>query len=116
MSQITSNIADHPQFFSAKKQRTRRRVFDLGEHIYSGAPGLSWCTNYWIKRIGNGEQWELYTSREEAISRREYAGTFSPAELREYFDGVGFVLEEQSWLDYGLAYTADIINLEVNHG
>ena len=47
---------------------------------------------------------------------REYAGTFTPTELREYFDEVGFVMEEQSWLDYGLAYTADIIYLEVNHG
>ena len=116
MSEITTNITDHPQFRSARSFRTRKRVFYLGEHCYSGAPGLSWRTNYWIKRIDKGESWELYASSEESLSKREYAGTYTPSELRQYFDEVGFYMDEEDWLEYGLAYTAEIIDLEVNHG
>ena len=37
-----------------------------------------------------------------------YSGTFSPAELRQYFDEVGFYMDDQDWRDYGLGYTADV--------
>ena len=37
-----------------------------------------------------------------------YSGTFSPTELRQYFDEVGFYMDEQDWRDYGLGYTADV--------
>ena len=108
MSVNITSIKSHRDFLTGPALRTRKRVFDLGEHCYSGAPGLSWRTNYWIKRLGKGEYWELYASLEPALSRREYSGTFSPAELRQYFDEVGFYMDEQDWRDYGLGYTADV--------
>jgi hypothetical protein len=40
------SIKSHPDFFSGKKARSRQRVFDLGEHWYSGMPGCDWRTNY----------------------------------------------------------------------
>ena len=80
MSEITTNIADHPKFQYRKSLRPTIRVFDLGEHEYSGAPGLSWRTNYWVKKINKGKQWELYCSQEESLRKREYAGTYKPQE------------------------------------
>ena len=111
MSKITINIADHPRARAQKSLRSRKRVFDLGGHSYSGAPGLCWSTNYWIKRIGKGESWELYATLEEAPGQRVYSGTFSPVELRQYFDDVAFYLDEEEWLELGLAYKAELINI-----
>jgi len=51
----------------------------------------------------------LYCAREESLRKRIYAGTFKPDELHDYFDRVGFYLEEWQWLDMGLAYTATIL-------
>ena len=112
MSEKTTNIADHPYFQYLKDLRPTIRVFDLGEHEYSGAPGLSWRTNYWVKKIRKGEKWELYCSQENSLRKREYAGTYSPDELHEYFDEVGFHLEDWQWREMGLAYTADILVLD----
>ena len=112
MSEKTANIADHPYFQYLKDLRPTIRVFDLGEHEYSEAPGLSRRTNYWVKKIRKGEKWELYCSQEHSLRKREYAGTYSPDELHEYFDEVGFHLEDWQWREMGLAYTADILVLD----
>ena len=111
MSATITSIESHRDFLSGPALRTRKRVFDLGTHSYSGAPGLSWTTNYWIKRLGKGELWELYASIEPALSRREYSGTYTPGELRQYFEDVGFYMDDQDWRDYGLGWSAEIINL-----
>ena len=55
MSANITSIKSHRDFLSGPALRTRKRVFDLGEHSYSGAPGLCWSTNYWIKALGKGE-------------------------------------------------------------
>ena len=112
MSEKTANIADHSKFQYRKSLRPTIRVFDLGEHTYSGAPGLSWRTNYWVKKIRKGVQWELYCSQENSLRRREYVGTYSSDKLHEYFDEVGFQLEDWQWRDMGLAYTAEIIDFD----
>ena len=96
MSKKIVSISKHPNYCS-KGQRSRQRVFDLGEHWYSGAPGLSWVTNYWVKKIQKGTLWELYCSQEESLSYREYCGTYEADELRAYFDDVDFDLEEDRW-------------------
>ena len=111
MSKITISIADQPQCCAQKSLRSRKRVFDLGEHLYSGAPGPCWRTNYWVKKLGKGEEWELYCSQEKSLRTREYSGTFAPTELRQYFDDIEFYLDEEEWLDLGLGYTADIIDI-----
>ena len=111
MSAEIRQINSHRDFYSGVVQRTRKRVFDLGEHCYSGAPGLCWSTNYWIKRLGKGEYWELYASVEPALSRRQYSGTYTPEELRQYFEDVGFYMDDQDWRGYGLGWTAEIIDI-----
>ena len=112
MSATITSIESHRDFLSGPALRTRKRVFDLGRHSYSGAPGLSWTTNYWIKRLGKGEYWELYGSIEPALSRREYAGTFTPDELRQYFEEVGFHMDYQDWREYGLGFSAEVYRIE----
>ena len=108
MSENVIPISIHPDY-CPKGQRSRQRVFDLGLHWYSGAPGLSWFTNYWVKKIQRGTRWELYCSREESLCRREYCGTFEADELRDYFDDVGFYLDDEEWREMGLGRMADII-------
>ena len=109
MSATITSIESHRDFLSGPALRTRKRVFKLGEHSYSGAPGLSWSTNYWIKRLGKGEHWELYASIEPALSRRMYSGTYTPQEFRQYFEDVGFYMDDQDWRDYGLGWNAEVI-------
>ncbi|MDD9960184.1 MAG: hypothetical protein OXU66_14790 [Gammaproteobacteria bacterium] len=113
MSKNIVSISKHPNYCS-KGQRPRKRVFDLGEHWYSGAPGLSWVTNYWVKKIQKGTLWELYCSQEESLSYREYCGTYEVDELRAYFDDVDFNLEEDRWREMGLGLAADIFQFELN--
>ena len=123
MSKITISIADHKRFQTSQLFRTQmdkelRDSFDLGRHRYSGGPGMSWRTNYWVKMLDKRAKYELYFSQEESIEEPEYAGTFTPTELREYFDGVGsLVLEEDCWREIGLGYTADVIDLmDIGYG
>ena len=112
MSASIISLCSHRDFIKVSKPRTRKRVFDLGTHSYSGAPGLSWRTNYWIKRLGKGEYWELYASLEPALSRREYSGTFTPDQLRQYFEDVGFYMDDQDWRDYGLGFTSEVLDFD----
>jgi hypothetical protein len=112
MSANIISIESHRDFLSGPALRTRKRVFDLGMHSYLGAPGLSWTTNYCIKRLGKGEYWELYASIEPALSRREHAGTFTPDQLRRYFEDVGFYMDDQDWRDYGLGFTSEVLDFD----
>ena len=110
MSKNIISISQHPNF-RPKGQRSRQRLFDLGRHWYSDVPGLSWETNYWVKKIQKGTLWELYCSSEDSISTRVYNGLWKAKELRYYFDDVGFELPEDEWLWMGLGMLADVIEL-----
>ena len=117
MSKIATNIAVHKRFQTNQLLRTEmdkelRDSFDLGRHWYSSAPGTSWRTNYWVKMLDKRAKYELYFSQEESIEEPEYAGTFTPTELREYLDGVrSLVLDEDCWREIGLGYIAEVIYL-----
>ena len=111
MSAETIPISSHQGFKSQKSRRSRQRVFDLGSHSYMGAPGCSWSTNYWVKRI-TANEWELYASQEGSLSKRECAGLFTVEELRDYFDSVSFWLDEDRWATIGLAHKAVVIGLD----
>ena len=110
MSKNVIPISQHPNYRS-KGQRSRKRLFDLGSHWYSGAPGLSWQTNYWVKKVQKGTLWELYCSSEDSIRTREYNGLWKVKELRYYFDEVGFELSEGECLWMGLGMPAGVIEL-----
>ncbi len=119
MSAYISSIKSHPDFFSDKKARSRQHVFYLGEHWCSGMPGCDWRTNYWVKKIEKGQRWELYSSAGDSLRSRQYAGTFTPTELREEFDAVGFELDEKEWQSIGLGLKAEVIYItdpEVAYG
>ena len=113
MSENIISISKHPNYCS-KGQRSRQRVFDLGRHWISSAPGLSWVTNYWVKKIQKGTLWELYCSQEESLSYREYCGTYEVDELRTYFEEVDFDLEEDQWREMGLGRAADLVQFVSN--
>jgi hypothetical protein len=108
MSKNIISISLHPNF-RPKGQRSRKRLFDLGRHWYSGAPGLSWETNYWVKKIKKGSAWELYCSLEGSLSVREYNGIWGVNELRNYFEEINFELSEDEWLWMGLGRGAELI-------
>ncbi len=89
----------------------RKRVFYLGPHGYSAGPGLSWCTEYWVKRIQRGAAWEIYcTNPEETGRQRVWTGEYSPESLREYFDDVGFEMADGLWWEMGWrpSHSADV--------
>ena len=112
LSATIIDISTHNKYLKGSK-RGRQRVFNLGYHTYSGGPGCCWNANYWVKRVRRGEQWELYISSETALSYRYrlYNGTYSAMNLRDYFESVGFELEEDHWRELGLGYLAEVIPL-----
>ena len=81
----------------------RQRVFYLGVHSYSAGPGYSWNTEYWVKRINRGRDWEVYCTTEETGRKRQLMDTCDPDEVREYFDSVNFVISDKEWFEMGWA-------------
>lgn len=114
MSASIISISTHHRFVKGSK-RGRQRVFAMGYHTYSGGPGCCWSANYWIKKKNRGNAWELYVSSEEALSYRYrlYNGTYTPQDLRNYFDTVDYELDEDHWREIGLGYSAEIICLNI---
>jgi len=108
MSENIFPISEHSNY-CPKGRRSRQRVFDLGKHRHTCASGLSRVTNYWVRKIQRGTLWELYRAQEDALHRREYCGTFSADQLRDYFDGVGLELDESHWLGIGLGRCAELL-------
>jgi hypothetical protein len=74
-----------------------------------GAPGLSWITNYWIKKIERGKYWQLYSSQKTSLKRKEYCGIFKHEQLRDFFDEVRLLLNQDYWLRIGLGRKAEVI-------
>lgn len=93
------------------RNSSRKRVFYLGFHSYSGGPGCCWNTSYWVKNIKKGKLWELYLSAEDSSNYRSrlYNGTYTVEELRDYFESVDFELAEDEWRDMGLGMAADVL-------
>jgi len=114
MSASIISISTHHRYVKGSK-RGRQRVFAMGYHTYSGGPGCCWSANYWIKKINRGNAWELYVSSEDALSYRYrlYNGTYTPQDLRNYFDTVDYELDEDHWREIGLGYSAEIICLDI---
>jgi hypothetical protein len=111
MSANIISIQSHRDFMKISESRTRKRVFDLGRHCIATAPGLSWETNYWVKKIEKGRRWELYASEEESLRTRQYCGTHTPNSLREELDLVDFFLDEDGWRWMGLGHKAEVVNI-----
>jgi len=113
MSAVVLNFAKYSKS-PAHKARTkwpRKRVYYLGSHSYSGMPGCSWTTDYWIKRIGNGHQWELYCTDEGSRAKVLY-GVFSRAELKEYLESVEFEMDADYFEAIGIPMNEEVINLD----
>ena len=101
---MSANIIEIPvnQATRTIPEIPRKRIFYLGNHVYSAGPGLSWCTEYWVKRIQRGAAWEIYcTNPEETGRQRLWMGEYNPESLREYFDDVGFEMAEWPWWEMG---------------
>ena len=56
MSKNIIPISEHSNY-GAIGPKSRQRLFDLDPHEFVGAPGLSWRTNYWVKKIEKGAYW-----------------------------------------------------------
>ena len=80
----------------------RQRVFYLGNHAYSGGPGLCWQTEYWVKRLRKGEAWEIFATSPETSGRQRISmGECTPHEVREYFESVNFEITRGEWYAMG---------------
>ena len=90
MSAVVLELSKYRSLLShvERIRRPRKKLFYLGAHSYSGMPGSSWSTQYWIKRIGGGHQWELYCTAEGYGRQKVLYETFNRVEIMEYFSSV----------------------------
>ncbi|MEY4644744.1 MAG: hypothetical protein RLZZ596_1575 [Pseudomonadota bacterium] len=113
MSAVILNFAKYSKLpaHKARIRWPRKRVYYLGSHSYSGMPGCSWTTDYWIKRIGNGHLWELYCTEEGSRTRLLY-GVFDRLELKRYFESVQFEVDADYFEAIGIPMNDEVINLD----
>ena len=90
----------------------RKKLYYLGTHSYSGMPGSSWTTEYWIKRLGLGHQWELYCTGEGYGRQKVLYGTFNRVELMEYFDSVQFDMDTTFFETIGIHQGETVFNMD----
>jgi hypothetical protein len=93
-------------------RRPRKKLYYLGTHSYSGMPGNSWRTEYWIKRVGKGHEWELYCTAEGYGRQKVLYGTFNRVELMEYFDSVQFDVDATFFEAIGIHQGETVFNLD----
>ena len=103
-----SNSPEHKKRIS----HPRKRLYYLGTHSYSGMPCSSWTTEYWIKRLGLGHQWELYCTAEDYGRQKVLYGTFNRVELMEYFDSVHFYVDATFFETIGIHQGETVFNLD----
>jgi len=102
------NLPDH----KARISRPRKRLYYLGTHSYSGMPGNSWRTEYWIKRVGKGHEWELYCTAEGYGRSKVLYGVFSRVELLQYFDEVQFEVDADFFEELGINLGETVFSLD----
>ena len=114
MSAVIYKLAKFSNSPDQKKRvsRSRKRLYYLGTHSYSGMPGSSWRTEYWIKRVGGGHQWELYCTVEGYGRQKVLYETFNRVELMEYFSSVQFDMDATFFETIGIHQGETVINLD----
>jgi hypothetical protein len=114
MSAVIYKLATFTNSPEHKKRvrRSRKRLYYLGTHSYSGIPGSSWRTEYWIKRVGGGHQWELYCTAEGYGRQKVLYETFNRVELMEYFSSVQFDMDATFFETIGIHQGETVINLD----
>ena len=93
-------------------KRPRKKLYYIGAHSYSGMPGNSWSTQYWIKRVGEGHQWELYCTAEGYGRQKVLYGVFNRVDLMKYFEEVQFEVDVDFFEALGIPIGESIFNLE----
>jgi hypothetical protein len=98
--------ADGHVQMDAHERLPEEAEFYLGGHHYSAGPGCGWTTEYMIRRLDDGDTWELFVTEEEppGSEQREFAapefvsmGQFTTDAIKEYFEGVRFEISETEW-------------------
>jgi hypothetical protein len=114
MSAVIYKISQYRISPEHKKRvsRSRKRLYYLGTHSYSGMPGSSWRTEYWIKRVGGGHQWELYCTAEGYGRQKVLYETFNRVELMEYFSSVQFDMDATFFEAIGIHQGETVFNLD----
>ena len=114
MSAVIHKLAKYSNSPNHKKRvsRPRKRLYYLGTHSYSGMPGNSLKTEYWIKRLGVGHQWELYCTAEGYGRKKVLYDTFNRIELLEYFDSVQFDVDATFFEAIGIHQGETVFNLD----
>ena len=102
------NSPDHKERVS----RPRKKLYYLGTHSYSGMPGCSWNTEYWIKRVGRGHKWELYCTAEGYGRQKVLYDVFTRVDLIKYFQEVQFEVDADFFDALGIPIGQSIFNLD----
>ncbi len=114
MSAVVLELSTYRSLLShvGRIRRPRKKLYYLGAHSYSGMPGNSWSTQYWIKRVGEGHQWELYCTVEGYGRQKVLYGVFNRVELLQYFDEVQFEVDADFFEELGINLGETVFNLD----
>jgi len=114
MSAVVLELSKYRSLLSHVKRirRPRKKLYYLGAHSYSGMPGSSWSTQYWIKRVGEGHQWELYCTAQGYGRQKVLYGVFNRVELMRYFEDVQFEVDADFFEALGIPIGESIFNLD----
>lgn len=93
-------------------RRPRKKLYYLGTHSYSGMPGNSWSTKYWIKRVGGGHKWELYCTAEGYGRQKVLYDVLNRVELIKYFEEVQFEIDADFFNALGIPIGESVFNLD----
>lgn len=67
----------------------------LGHHLYSGGPGLTWQTEFWVRASTKAMHWELYCRTEQSGKVKQFMGYFTYDELTQHLESIGMELEKE---------------------
>jgi hypothetical protein len=114
MSAVVLELSKYRSLLShvQRIRRPRKKLYYLGAHSYSGMPGSSWNSQYWIKRVGGGHQWELYCTAEGYGRQKVLYGVFNRVELLQYFDEVQFEVNADFFEELGIYLGETVFNLD----
>jgi len=114
MSAVVLELSKYRSLLSHEQRirRPRKKLYYLGAHSYSGMPGSSWNSQYWIKRVGGGHQWELYCTAEGYGRQKVLYGVFNRVELLQYFDEVQFEVNADFFEELGIYLGETVFNLD----
>ena len=80
-----------------KDRIPRKTFFYLGSHTFSGMPGSSWSTGYWVDRCEDGKCWQVLCTTDDSDDTPVPIEYLDADGVKAYFDSVGFSVSDERW-------------------